>query len=270
MMNSYDDAPLLDFYMDLNKISLPEAAVSFSKPAREVINLGQEQAMPLIKVYPPQIKAADFFEVLQQVSAVIQKKRPDLINELAQIKAALPLENTERELFTAQAFVPDSNLLASLKQDLPPDTFDLLLNHTVKLFMTRYVQKVKNLRNFDQWLQGKCPVCGGRPNFALLDKEDGKRYLYCGLCEVKWRFHRLSCPYCLNNESQFITVEGMEKYRVYFCDQCRGYIKTIDERRAGGADIDLFWEDIKTLQLDILAINEGYCNQPVEQPATNN
>ncbi|MDD4169300.1 MAG: formate dehydrogenase accessory protein FdhE [Desulfotomaculaceae bacterium] len=268
MMKSFAGAPLLDFYMELNKISLSEDAVRFSKPAREVINAEQEQTMPLIKVYPPKVAAVDFFEVLHQVSGVIQKKRPDMSNELAKIEAALPADPTERELFATQAFVPGINLLTNLKQDLPPDTFGLLLNHTVKLFMPRYAQEIKNLRNFDQWLQGKCPVCGGRPSFALLDKEEGKRYLYCGLCEVKWRFNRLICPFCLNNESQFFTVKGMEKYRVYFCDQCHGYIKTIDERRTGEADIDLFWEDIKTMQLDILAINEGYYNQPVEQPAT--
>ncbi|MDD3652862.1 MAG: formate dehydrogenase accessory protein FdhE [Desulfotomaculaceae bacterium] len=269
-MKNYVNAPLLDFYMDLNKISLSEDAVSFVKPACGVINLEQEQAVPMIKVYPPRVKAVDFFEVLQQVSGVIKKNRPDMINELAKIEAALPVEATDREMFAAQAFIPDSNLLTSLKQDLPRDTFGLLMNHTVKLFMVRYAKKVENLRNFDQWLQGQCPVCGGRPSFALLDKEDGKRYLYCGLCEVRWRFQRLGCPFCLSNESQFFTLEGTEKYRVYFCDQCHGYIKTIDERKAGGANIDLFWEDINTLPLDIMAINEGYYNRPVGQPATNN
>ncbi|WP_353681828.1 formate dehydrogenase accessory protein FdhE [Pelotomaculum sp. PtaB.Bin117] len=40
-----------------------------------------------------------------------------------------------------------------------------------------------------------------------------KRYLYCGLCEVKWRFQRLGCPYCASLESQFLKVEGEDKYR---------------------------------------------------------
>ncbi|OPX86758.1 MAG: formate dehydrogenase accessory protein FdhE [Pelotomaculum sp. PtaB.Bin104] len=250
---------LADFYSDLNKISLPEDAIKYSEPLQKVLTSEKEQAMPLIKLCPPRVNATEFFRVLQQVAGIIREKHPEMGNELSIIEAALPIEKVEQELFAAQAFVPDINLLTSQKLDLPPETFGFLLNHTIKPFIVQYAQKVTQLRDLDQWLHGNCPVCGSRPTFSLLDKEDGKRYLYCGLCEVKWRFQRLGCPFCLNSESQFFTAEGMEKYRVYFCDHCHGYIKTLDERKAGGEEIDLFWEDIKTVPLDILAIKEGYC-----------
>lgn len=269
MINDYVQQSLADFYYDLNNISLSEDAINYGNLLKADLSSQQDQATPLIKLYPPLVNANEFFQVLQQVAGVIQKNHPEMNDELAKIEAALPEEKSAQELFAAQAFVPGINLLTSMKLDLPPDTFGFLLNHTVKLFMVQYAQKVKGLRDLDQWLNGRCPVCGGDPTFAILDKEDGKRYLYCGLCEVKWRFQRLGCPFCLSNESQYLSVEGMDKYRVYFCDQCHGYIKTIDARRAGGKEIDLFWEDIKTVQLDILAINEGYCKQPVVQPVEN-
>jgi hypothetical protein len=28
------------------------------------------------------------------------------------------------------------------------------------------------------------PVCGGRPHLAVLEKDTGKKFLYCALCEV--------------------------------------------------------------------------------------
>jgi hypothetical protein len=31
-----------------------------------------------------------------------------------------------------------------------------------------------------------------------------------------------------------------------------------------GSDLDLFWEDIKTVHLDLLALQEGYVNQSTE------
>jgi len=159
------------------------------------------------------------------------------------------------------AFTPGADLISYLKTDLPPETFGFLLNHTVKPFMRQYACSLSSYFDPETWLQGCCPVCGGKPTLALLEKEYGGRYLYCGLCETKWRFHRLGCPYCIDDESHFFTVEGMEKYRVYYCEKCHGYIKTIDEKKISGDVIDLFWEDINTVQLDILAMREGYINQ---------
>ena len=58
----------------------------------------------------------------------------------------------------------------------------------------------------------------------------------------------------------------MEKYRVYFCEKCHGYIKTVDEGKTGDGPLNLLWEDINTVQLDILAMREGYFNQQVDEP----
>jgi FdhE protein len=56
----------------------------------------------------------------------------------------------------------------------------------------------------------------------------------------------------------------MEQYRVYYCDNCHGYIKTINEAMIVNSNLDLFWEDINTVHLDLLALQEGYINQPVD------
>jgi len=259
--NTFVQQMLVNFYLELNQILLPENAVTIISPAPDLMNPGQENATPLINIYPPQVKATDFFYILHEVAGIIQKTHPNLVTEIAQIVSALPVEPKEQELFVSKAFIPGINLLTTLKEDLPADTLGLLLNHTVKLFIRQYAKKVVSLCDLEQWQKGNCPVCGGRPNFALLEKDSGKRYLYCGLCEIKWRFQRLGCPYCYNNESQFIAIEGMEKYRVYFCDECHGYIKTIDENKVGEEEVNLFWEDINTIHLDFLALSEGYCNK---------
>jgi len=270
MENSFVQQMLVDFYLELNQVSIPDNAVTIISPAEDLINPAQENTTPLINSYPPRVNTADFFNVLHQVAGIIKNTHPTLVaEETVQILSALPVEPADQEAFVAKAFVPGINLLTNLPQELPADTFGLLLNHTVKLFMREYVKKVLHLCDLEQWQKGNCPVCGSRPNFALLDKDSGKRYLYCGLCEIKWRFRRLGCPYCDSNESQFITVEGMEKYRVYFCDKCNGYIKTIDEKKAGDEEVNLFWEDINTIQLDLLAMSEGYFNKQLDRPPAN-
>lgn len=267
MENNSMQQTLVKFYQELNEISLPENAVRVvprpvSAPAaREDAGTGEDTGTMLDR-YTPQVKAADFFQVLRQVAAVIQKHHPHTSADIAQLISALPVAPAAQELLAAKAFTPGTDLMAELQPDLPADTFGLLFNHTVKLFMRQYAAEVLPHCDLEQWLQGRCPVCGSRPSFAVLDRETGKRYLYCGLCEIKWRFRRLGCPYCDSNESQFITVEGMEKYRLYICEECHGYIKTIDEKKTGLEDVNLFWEDINTIHLDLLAMREGYFNNP--------
>lgn len=269
MENNFIQQMLVDFYRELDLISLPENAVTFTSASCESLNTLHKNASPLINIYPPHVETIDFFNILHQVAGVIKKTHPNTVTEIVQIESALPVEPVDQELFVAKAFIPGINLLANLQQDLSADTFGLLLNHTVKLFMRQYVEKVLPHGDLEHWHKGNCPVCGGRPNFALLEKESGGRYLYCGFCEIKWRFQRLGCPFCYSNESQFITVEGMDKYRVYICEECRGYIKTIDEKKAGEEVVNLFWEDIKTISLDLLAVSEGYFNKQPDQPPAN-
>lgn len=255
---------LVNFHQEFLQITVKEDAVTFNAPGEELLKQGREKAIPLVNICPPRVKAEDFFATMKQVAGVIKNFMPDLAAETEQIESALPVEPAEREEFAARAFTPGVNLLSYLKTDLPPESFGFLLNHTVKPFMRQYADNISTFFDSETWLKGNCPVCGGKPTLALLEKENGKRYLYCGLCEVKWRFHRLGCPYCNDYESHFFTVEGMEKYRVYYCEKCHGYIKTIDGAKTGGSRLKLFWEDINTVQLDILAMREGYFNQQVE------
>lgn len=257
---------LVEFNQEFLKVAVQEDAIAFTPPDSETLRSGMIKSIPLLNICPPQVKAGDFFDTLKQVAGVIKNFMPDLAGELEQIEAALPALPDQQASFVSTAFKPGINLLSYLNQDLPAETFGFLLNHTVKPFMQQYALKVNSLYDLEQWLQGNCPVCGGKPTLSLLEKGTGKRQLYCGLCEIRWRFHRLGCPYCINHESQFFAVEGLEKYRVYFCDKCHGYIKTVDEGKAGNEPLNLLWEDINTVQLDILAMREGYFNHQVDEP----
>jgi len=251
---------LFEFYSELGRIQLTGDAVSISSPSPSTAASAQDEAILLINIYQPRVKTEEFFSVLKQVAEVVKKHHPDLIEEIVRIEEALPAGPDARDLFVSRVFVPGINLLNYLEKEVPPDTFGFLLNHAVKPFMQLYREKVSSFYDPEQWLRGRCPVCGSNPNMALLEKESGKRILSCGLCEARWRFQRLGCPYCNSGESEFFTVEGMEKYRVYTCKNCNGYIKTVDEKQTGG-EVNLFWEDIESVQLDIVALHEGYCNR---------
>jgi FdhE protein len=135
-----------------------------------------------------------------------------------------------------------------------------LIRISVRPCLETQMEQLRGLVDPEAWLQGKCPLCGSPPQMAQLRDEGGKRYLQCSLCGCQWRWERIACPYCSNkvfDSLHYLSAEEEEAYRVDLCDQCKGYIKTIDSRKLDYEPfLDL--EDILTIHLDILALEKGY------------
>ncbi len=129
-----------------------------------------------------------------------------------------------------------------------------------------YAARLKEKIDSDKWSKGYCPVCGSPPAMAYLRHDDGKRILWCRFCGTQWSFLRLKCPFCSNEDQDtlryfFTDEEG--PYRVYVCDKCKKYVKTIDQRKLKEqARLDLAWEDMETITLDVLAQKDGYSALP--------
>lgn len=138
-----------------------------------------------------------------------------------------------------------------------------LLQATADLALQPYLRWAAEqvLSHIDQarWKQRYCPVCGGPPNFALLDEESGARHLLCSRCNSQWLYRRLECPFCGTNDYaklQYYPSED-EVYRLYVCQECKCYLKAIDLRRAKKKVI-LSIEPIITVAMDVAARQEGY------------
>ena len=111
----------------------------------------------------------------------------------------------------------------------------------------------------ESWRRGYCPICGGSPDFSFLEKEEGARWLMCSRCDTQWLFQRLECPYCGTQDQTALAYFTDDKglYRLYVCDKCKGYLKTVDLRQAeSGINIDL--ERLLTSDIDIQAQESGY------------
>ena len=112
----------------------------------------------------------------------------------------------------------------------------------------------------EAWYKRYCPVCGGGPDFAFLDKErDGARWLLCSRCDAQWLFYRLVCPHCGNDDQHSLAylTDDTGLYRLYVCEKCRRYLKTIDLRKTE-AEVLLPLERILTLDLDRQAHESNY------------
>jgi len=112
------------------------------------------------------------------------------------------------------------------------------------------------------WFRSACPLCGNTPAMARLEKETGQRHLWCTVCHTEWPFTRNQCPSCsleAPSKSRYFFDESENLYRVYVCEHCKNYIKTIDENQFTFIQpLDMAMEYLITHHLDEIAANEGY------------
>jgi len=170
-----------------------------------------------------------------------------------------------------KVFSMDSDYLKNLACELGVEDKDLFF---IGLEMGRpvfelYAEKLKGEIELDSWGEGYCPMCGSSPTMAYLREDDGKRILWCQFCATEWSFMRIKCPFCSNdnhNTLRYFFTDEKSPYRVDICDECKGYVKTIDQRKLEeGRELDLGWESLKTISMDLVAQKEGFQN-PYSQP----
>ena len=97
----------------------------------------------------------------------------------------------------------------------------------------------------------------GEPDFAVITPA-ADRILICGRCLARWRFHQLTCPFCLNADrgriTSFASRDG--QYRLYACDVCERIQGVRRETRV--APVMPAVDGVATLPLDAAAMQKGY------------
>jgi FdhE protein len=121
------------------------------------------------------------------------------------------------------------------------------------------------LRAGTAWERGCCPTCGSWPLLAEFRGLDQSRFLRCGLCAAGWEAPRLWCPFCGNRDHEtvgYLISESEEsKSRLFVCEECRGYVKTVTTLSAL-APLSLLVVDAVTVHLDLAAAERGYLGAP--------
>ena len=125
-------------------------------------------------------------------------------------------------------------------------------------FLARSADAIMAKTDLTGWTRGSCPLCAGEPDFAVITPS-ADRILICGRCLARWRFHQLTCPFCLNADrgriTSFASRDG--QYRLYACDECERYLKAYDARRASRPVMPAV-DGVATLPLDAAAMQKGY------------
>ena len=135
---------------------------------------------------------------------------------------------------------------------------DNVMMQSMRPFLTRAAEAIMARIDFAGWQQGQCPLCSGEPDLAVITPA-AERILICGRCNARWRFHQLTCPFCLNPDRRKITSFASRdgRYRLYACDVCERYLKAYDARQASRPVLPAV-EGVATLPLDAAAMQKGY------------
>ena len=109
--------------------------------------------------------------------------------------------------------------------------------------------------------EARCPVCGARPQLAVLRPEGdgGKRHLQCSFCLTEWEFRRVLCPACAEVDYAKLprySPEELKAVRVEACDTCKCYLKSFDLTVDGLLIPEV--DEVATIALDMWAIEQGY------------
>ncbi|MCS6879847.1 MAG: formate dehydrogenase accessory protein FdhE [Oscillochloridaceae bacterium] len=136
---------------------------------------------------------------------------------------------------------------------------DFALNQALHPFLNVYARTWQPLASAETWYRSWCPICGGPADMAALLPGGGARRLLCARCDAEWQALRSACPFCGETTPGRLayTVSQDGVYRLYTCDTCRRYLKTIDLRELA-FPVHLPAERVLTVGMDLMAISSGY------------
>ncbi len=249
---------ILKFYKDLlsaqtefrNCVSSEKPQLSEAEVAARI-----EQGIPLLEWNALSLDWPTFKNLFQIVITPIGKHLNSAAEGLKEISSDMHLLQEMTEAWYEN--LPLSTWAQA--NGLEEGPLAAAIHCTIKPFLVAQAEALIGLVPQEQWRRNYCPVCGGKPDFAFLDREKGARWLLCSRCDAQWLFQRMECPYCGNKDQEqlkyFIDDEGL--YRLYICNRCKTYLKTIDLRQTE-AEILLPFERVLTADMDRQGQMEGY------------
>lgn len=181
----------------------------------------------------------------ERICELVERRRGDLAHALHAVRT---------ELARAGAGVGAAPADAAGIPTLYPAVVTLALRGLLRPWAIALSPLVDERR----WLRPECPVCGGAPDVAVIVGPARERRLLCSQCDAEWAHARIGCPFCGTGEPEKLGYYAADAglYRLYVCDGCRGYIKSVDipcgERCCAPA------ERVFAAPLDVAAARLGY------------
>jgi FdhE protein len=236
------------------------AQVSASRPALSGEEAGArlQQGHPLLA---PEDLAADdqaLAGLFDQIGRIVAERRPELGEALAGIRGWLD-ERRDQIGALAVEYLREGRVREGEEAGLDAYLLTFIFINALRPFLRAQAQTLASWVDDSVWYRGRCPICGGEPDVAALERGSGRRRLLCSRCDSEWTFQRVGCPFCGNEDPSQLAyyLSDDQVYRLNVCKQCRRYLKTIDLRQVAGERL-LPAERVLTVAMDVAALEAGY------------
>ncbi len=220
-------AELLDFYRDLYEVQFEAKAEIADPEIRDemAIRWRLEGGIPQLAFDQMGIEAEYFGRLVERISQVLQRHNPgwELTREVPPGELVAMARQVFESWDTLTAPKPDAQVGSELRLEHPTA---LAVGFALAPYLQRAAEVLLPHLDLSAWTRGYCPVCGGRPNLALLE-QDGARRLLCSRCNGLWPYSRVGCPFCSSKDVQQYYPSEDGAYRLYVCPACHQYLKTV-------------------------------------------
>ncbi len=256
-------ADVIDLYralLEAQERVQPVPAPAFTLPTAEESEQALQQGIPLLHMVPLSFDLQAVSRLATDVCRIVAEHRPDLADSLAAVSRHLLGQNGQLEGLMTR-YLNGEGLDIAADESQPPDQslLTFVLNHTLRPFLQSAIQNPQS--KIDMWSRPICPMCGGSPDFAALvsgeDNDGHARRLLCTRCNTEWGYQRSGCPFCERTEQWAYFPDENEVFRLYVCDACHRYLKTVDWRQTF-AHRSLPVARVITLDMDVAAVQAGY------------
>jgi FdhE protein len=260
LQKATDEDPDLSTYFESYRAlyeaqALAKAGISASLEMvdDEALQARLAQGLPMLSFDQLPLEPERFAELVSEVAGLLEEHEPDLAGQALCDDGADCLALARQRFRDMQARTDES--VDDSEATLAEVSVDLALNPYLEWAAEFVLPHVDQQR----WRRKYCPVCGGSPDFSYLEEDAGTRYLLCSRCSGSWLYHRLGCPFCGTSDHTKISYYlGDDKvYRLYVCQACQRYLKTIDLRGLA-RQVQFPVERVTTLSMDVAAHEAGY------------
>jgi FdhE protein len=213
---------------------------------------------PLFSVEQLEIDAKAFADLCSRVGFTLAQSRREFVKQLALIHAWLR-EHADDMGRMATDYLREGRVRRGEEAGLESEFLSFIFSNSLRPFLRLKAEQYAELIDDSLWYRNRCPICGGEPDLAALERKSGRRRLLCSRCDFEWGYVRLACPFCGNEDPAELGYYPSEDkvYRLGVCDRCHRYLKTIDLREAKGERL-LPAERVLTIGMDFAAQKAGY------------
>lgn len=254
-------AELLDFYHGLYEVQFRAKTKVPEPEARDQLAMRWrlEGGIPQLTFGQLGLEPEPWAQLVEEITAMLVRHHPTW-------QVGRRDWTPERLIDLAQEVFETWETLTTPKPDVDATESDeLWLDHPLTLAvgyaLAPYLQRASEVilpqLDLALWTQAYCPICGGRPNFAVLEEERGARQLVCSRCNSLWPYQRVGCPFCKSKDQQMYYPSEDGVYRLYVCRACNRYLKTMDLRGVYRKVYPVV-ERLLTVGMDLAAQQEGF------------